>query len=204
MTLHEFLDSNWFQLGIFPIFIFLARIVDVSIGTVRIIFVSRGLKFKAAVLGFFEVLVWIMVISTILRNLTHPINYIAYAAGFATGNYVGILLEQKLSIGKVILRIITSGDTEDLRKYLSANGIRFTVLDAFGGSGAEQKILFTILDRKKLPEIIKNITLLNPTAFYSIEDVRQVREGEFPSSFRPVTTQRPFSRQRIYRIIKGK
>ena len=92
-------------------------------------FVSRGMKFWSAFLGFFEVLIWISVIGQVLQNLSNPLTYIAYAAGFATGNYIGILIEQKISIGKIILRIITSKDITELRKYLKSKDLRFTQLD---------------------------------------------------------------------------
>ncbi|GAE87820.1 hypothetical protein JCM21531_1220 [Acetivibrio straminisolvens JCM 21531] len=79
--------------------IFFSRIIDVTIGTIRIIFVSRGKKYLAPVLGFFEVLVWIVAISQVMQNLNNFACYFAYAAGFATGTFVGIIIEEKLAIG---------------------------------------------------------------------------------------------------------
>ncbi|MFH1851520.1 MAG: DUF2179 domain-containing protein [Candidatus Neomarinimicrobiota bacterium] len=201
--MESFFDSTLFHWVILPLLIFLARILDVSIGTVRIIFVSRGLKMMAAFLGFVEVLIWISVIGQVLQNLTNPVTYIAYAAGFATGNYIGILIEQRISIGKIIIRIITADNTDDLRKHLKSHSIRYTVIDAAGSTGSVQ-LLFTIMDRSKLPLMLEKINKYNPTAFYSIEDVRQVREGEFPGSFRPVNARRPFSRIRQFSIMKKK
>ncbi len=82
---NTFFSSDLFSYAILPLLIFLARICDVSIGTLRIIFVSKGVKKVAPVLGFFEVLIWIIAISKIMQNLDNYVNYIAYAAGFATG-----------------------------------------------------------------------------------------------------------------------
>ncbi|MCF7794547.1 MAG: DUF5698 domain-containing protein [Candidatus Cloacimonetes bacterium] len=92
---------------ILPILIFISRIFDVSLGTLRIIFVNKGMRYLAPIIGFFEVLIWLIVISQVMQNMNSPINYIAYAAGFATGNYVGILIEQKLAMGITLIRIIT-------------------------------------------------------------------------------------------------
>jgi uncharacterized protein YebE (UPF0316 family) len=77
---------------VLPLLIFLARVVDVSMGTIRVIFVSRGLKYLAPVVGFFEVLIWLLAIGQIMKNLSSPLCYVAYAGGFAAGNYIGIVI----------------------------------------------------------------------------------------------------------------
>jgi len=99
---------------ILPILIFLARVCDVSIGTIRIIFVSKGIKYLATFLGFFEILIWLMAISQIMQNLTNVYYYLFYAGGFSTGIFVGILIDEKLSIGTVSVRIITRTDASKL------------------------------------------------------------------------------------------
>ncbi len=95
-----------FNYLILPLLIFLSRVVDVSLGTIRIIFVSKGFKFLSLVIGFFEVLIWLVAINQIWGNFTNIWLYLAYAAGFATGNYVGIWLDEKISLGNVMIRII--------------------------------------------------------------------------------------------------
>lgn len=196
-------DQNFISLVLIPAGIFLARVADVTIGTVRIIYVSRGMKFQAAMLGFFEVLIWIIVISQILNNLGHPITYIAYAGGFAMGNYIGILIENKLSIGKVIVRIITGENIDELQDFLEDSQIRYTIVDAMGSRGTV-KIVFSIIDRKNIKTIMESIRKFAPAAFFSIEDVRQVKEGEFPGSFRFLSAGRPFTRLRPFRAMKRK
>jgi uncharacterized protein YebE (UPF0316 family) len=101
----SFFNSNLFGYLILPLLIFFARICDVSIGTMRIIFVSKGKKNIAPLLGFFEVLIWIIVISKIMQNLNNYVNYVAYAAGFATGNLVGMIIEEKLAVGVQMIRV---------------------------------------------------------------------------------------------------
>jgi len=114
----SFFSDHIFRLVIIPVLIFLARIMDVSIGTMRVIFVSRGFKFYAALCGFFEVLIWIIAITQIIKNLNNPLYYIAYAGGFATGNFIGMVLEEKIALGTVLLRIVVPHEIEELEKYL--------------------------------------------------------------------------------------
>jgi uncharacterized protein YebE (UPF0316 family) len=177
MDLTTFFQSNLFTWLILPILIFMARIVDVSIGTVRVISIARGMRGLAPLLGFFEVLVWILVIGQIMRNLTNPLCYLAYASGFATGNFVGMVIESKLALGSVLIRVITRMDATDLIQLLRLENYHVTVVDAEGRDG-KVKILFMLVSRQDIPHVVEIIQLQNPNAFYSIEDVRFVQEQE--------------------------
>ncbi|HOI13940.1 MAG TPA: DUF2179 domain-containing protein [Methanoculleus sp.] len=192
------IDPGVFSLVIVPVFIFLARICDVTIGTMRIIFVSRGMKMIAPVLGFVEVFIWIIAVGQIFQNLTNPLNYFAYAAGFATGNYIGMLVEERLAMGLALIRIITQRDATNLIDYLRAAGYGVTVLDARGKLGPG-KVIFSVVKRKNIRDVEDAIHEFNPKAFYSIEDIRRAAEGTFPA-VAPGPT--PFSFGRVIR--KGK
>jgi uncharacterized protein YebE (UPF0316 family) len=171
---------EWFQLFLMPALIFLARVVDVSLGTIRIIFVSRGRKLLAACVGFFEVLIWLVVISQILGNLGAWYHFVAYAAGFATGNYVGILLEERLAMGMALLRVILREDSNQLITALQRRDIGFTVAGAQGATGPVH-ILFAVVRRRDLPAVLAEVHACHPQAFYTIEDVRSVGHGIFPA-----------------------
>ena len=175
------IDPEVLSLVIVPAFIFFARICDVTIGTMRIIFVSRGMKMVAPVLGFFEVFIWIIAVGQIFQNLTNPLNYFAYAAGFATGNYVGMLVEESLAMGLALIRVITQRDATNLIDYLRGAGYGVTVLDAQGKQGPG-KVIFSVIKRKNIKDVEKAIHEFNPKAFYSIEDVRRAAEGTFPTA----------------------
>jgi len=192
------IDPEFFSLFIVPIFIFFARICDVTIGTMRIIFVSRGVKTVAPLLGFFEIFIWIIAIGQIFQNLTNPINYLAYAAGFATGNYIGMIIEERLAMGLALVRIITQRDATNLIDYFRAAGYGVTVIDAQGKLGPS-KVIFSVVRRKSLRDVENAIHQFNPRAFYSIEDVRRAAEGTFPAS---VPGPTPFRLGRFIR--KGK
>lgn len=177
------MDTSFFHSGLFsyvllPILIFLARICDVSIGTLRIIFVSKGKRNIAPILGFFEVLIWITAISKIMENLDHYINFIAYAAGFATGNLVGMIIEEKLAMGIMMIRVFANERGSELVQSLNAQGFGATVVEA---RGARENIhlIYSIVKRNELANVLDVITQLNPKAFYTIEDVKSVNEGIF-------------------------
>ena len=174
----SFFNSDVFTYGILPLLIFLARICDVSIGTMRIIFVSKGKKNIAPFLGFFEVLIWIIAISKIMQNLDNYLNYVAYAAGFATGNFVGMIIEERLAIGIQMIRVFISENGMELVKTLNSNGFGATTVEAHG---AKEKVhlVYTIVHRNEMEKVLEVINAFNPRAFYTIEDVKAVNEGIF-------------------------
>ena len=175
----SFFDSNIFSYILMPFLIFLARICDVSIGTMRIIFVAKGKKNIAPFLGFFEVLIWIIAISKIMQNLDNYINYFAYAAGFATGNYVGMIIEEKLAMGIQMIRVFAYKNVGDLVQTLNEGGHGVTVVEA---QGARKKVhlIYIIAQRNDLENILTIVKNFNPKSFYTIEDLRTASEGIFP------------------------
>ena len=167
---------GWFVL---PLLIFLARVVDVSMGTVRIVFVSRGFKFLAPVMGFLEVLIWILAISQIMQNLNNPACYVAYAGGFAMGNFVGMWIAEKLTLGVVLVRIVLKKDATELVENLKNEDYGVTCIEGHGTVG-QVKVIFTIVPRREVKRVTELINIFNPQAFYSIEEVNSVEKGVFP------------------------
>jgi uncharacterized protein YebE (UPF0316 family) len=147
--------------------------------TLRIIFVSRGKRLLAPTLGFFEVLIWLLAIRQIMQNLNNPATYLAYAAGFATGNFIGLYLEEKLALGTLVIRIITARDAAELIAHLRAAGYGVTSVEAEGATG-RVKLIFTVIKRKDLDEVVGAINRLNPKAFLSVDEIRLASEGIFP------------------------
>ena len=174
----SFFDSDIFSYVLLPVLIFLARVCDVSIGTLRIIFVAKGKKNIAPILGFFEVLIWITAISRIMQNLDNYINYVFYAGGFATGNYVGMIIEERLAMGIQMIRVFTSEKAQDLVLSLNTKGYGATSVQA---QGAKEKVhlIYTIVQRNEMEDVLDIINNFNPKAFYTIEDVRSANEGIF-------------------------
>ncbi len=162
---------------ILPLLILIARIIDVSLGTARVIFVSRGYKFLAAAAGFWEILIWLVAIGQIMQNLTNPMCYIAYAAGFAIGIIVGVSLTEKMSLGVVQVKIMTQENAVLLIESLKTGKYGVTSMDGQGAFGPV-KLIFTIVQRQSLDEVIGLIKTHTPKAFYSIEEVSRVRRGK--------------------------
>jgi uncharacterized protein YebE (UPF0316 family) len=193
--IHDVLSSPVFSWVILPLLIFLARICDVSIGTVRIIFVSRGKRLLAPLLGFFEVSIWLLAISQIMQQLDNAICFIAYAAGFAMGNYIGILIEEKLAMGTLILRVFVTTDDACIKERLYEAGFGVTAINGQGRNGAVE-ILFSVIKRKDQGRAIAIVESCRSDAFYSIEEAKSVNKGVFPLDERKryAKTQRHYTR----------
>jgi uncharacterized protein YebE (UPF0316 family) len=159
--------------------IFCARILDVSVGTVRIIALSRGRRWQATVLGFFESLIWLIAIRQILANLTNPFAYLGYAGGFAAGTYTGMLLEERLAMGLLAIRVITREDASELLRHLNAHDYGVTSVSA-RGAGGRVRLVLSVIRRKELDRVLEMVERFHPGAFVSISDVRAVSAGIFP------------------------
>ncbi|MDY0144597.1 MAG: DUF5698 domain-containing protein [Kiritimatiellia bacterium] len=163
------------SLAISFLVIVLARIVDVSMGTLRVSFIARGRKTLAAACGFTEILIWIVVVSRILTGSPHWSAYIAYALGFTCGTYVGMFIEEHLAVGWALVRVVSGKPVNDFPQRLSAAGFGVTWQDAQGARGPVQ-VLVTLMPRKRLIEFQGLLCEFDPTAFYTIEDVRHARD----------------------------
>ncbi|HEX2254943.1 MAG TPA: DUF2179 domain-containing protein [Thermoanaerobaculia bacterium] len=168
----------WPLVGV-PLLILLARMIDVTLGTVRIIFVSRGLRRVAPLVGFVEILVWLLAITQVMQHLDRPLNYVAYAAGFALGTWLGIVIEQRLALGLLSVRIITEDDAEDLMNDLGEHRFGVTTFAARGLRG-NVRLLFTIIPRNQLEHVMDIVRHRHPSAFVAVSDVREASEGYLP------------------------
>lgn len=182
-VMQEFFNELGFSNEIFafvllPILIFFARVADVSIGTMRVILVMQGKKGIAPLLGFFESFIWLLAIGQIFQHIDNPISYISYASGYAFGTFVGIILEEKMAIGRVVVRIITALPANDLLHYLETKNHRYSNIDAMGNDG-KVNVIFTVVKRNTLKELIPKIKEYNPKAFFTIEGVKKVSDEEF-------------------------
>ncbi|RPI40685.1 MAG: DUF2179 domain-containing protein [Methanoregulaceae archaeon] len=168
-----------FAYVILPVMIFCARICDVTMGTLRVIFISKGIRYLAPFIGFFEVIIWLLAIGQVMNNLTNVVSYVAYGAGFATGTYIGMYIEEKISLGLTSVRIITKEDPQELMQYLRSHNYGVTSVDGEGATG-RVKMVFTIIRRQDLAHVVGIIQQFHPNAFYSVEEVKSVAEGVFP------------------------
>lgn len=162
-----------------PFIIFFGRIIDVTLGTLRIIFVSKGVKNIAPLIGFVEVFIWIVIISQILVRANDLVSYLSYAAGYATGNYVGILIEDRIAYGVLLCRIYTQKNGKELIQKLNKMNIGATMTHGTGSTN-EVDIVETVVDRTEMKALARMLTQFDSNIFYVVEDVRTRKNGIFP------------------------
>jgi uncharacterized protein YebE (UPF0316 family) len=167
-------EIKWFL----PFLVFFARILDVTLGTLRIIFIGKGKRLLPPLLGFLEVFVWIVVVSQLVRNVSSLVDYLAYAAGFAAGNYIGILIEHRLAIGTLCVQAIICGEIDNLVRSITEAGYGITVFDAHGVSGPV-KVIYMVIKRKELDDVVQRMRASHPRVFYTVEEARMTSEGVF-------------------------
>lgn len=159
--------------------IFAAKTVEVSISTIRLVYVNKGERIKGAILGFIEVMIWLLVVSSVLHNITEdPFKMVAYAAGFSLGVYLGVAIESKVAIGLASIQVIVDADAGNaLADILRDNEFGVTIIEGKGKDGSTKNLLFIQLKRKKIPSAIKLIKEINPNAYISINEVKSTFGG---------------------------
>ncbi|TVQ97744.1 MAG: DUF2179 domain-containing protein [Deltaproteobacteria bacterium] len=152
------------------VLIFLARIADVSFGTLRMVSVVRGRRLAAFGFGFVEVLIWVVAVSAVIQNLSEPLYAVVYALGFATGGVVGIMIEDRIAMGEQVVRVF-SRKGRDIAEFLREEGYRVTVFEGEGLRGAVQ-LLYIKVPRRSVREAIRIARHQDRECFYVVEDVR--------------------------------
>lgn len=147
------------------------RVVDVSIGTVRIVMIMRSRLAVAAALGFFESLTWVTAAALVFTNLDSPLRVVAFAGGFATGTLMGGLVERWVAIGSCTIRVMAPVDSPPVAHALRSEGFGVTVVNAEGRDG-EVRVTFTVVPRRRSRAALAIIDEINPAAFITVEDVK--------------------------------
>ena len=156
--------------------IFSLRVVDMTLDTLRLLMVLRGRRFAAWFLGFFQALVFVLAISSVLQGVNNPLYLVGYAAGFASGNVVGMLIEERIALGHTHLRLISSRRGEELAERLRSEGYGVTQIAARGREGMVTVLTMDVL-RKNVARVRKIVQDVDADAFVTSEDVRPVRRG---------------------------
>lgn len=172
------MEFDYFNWIILPILIFISRLGDVTMATLRHIFISKGFRKIVPILGFFEVLIWLVAMRQVFNHLDNVACFIAWAAGFSAGTYLGMYIEERLAIGTQIIRIIGNENVNELIDAFRSIHQGVTVVDGQGAMGPV-KLIFTIVKRSNKTEVINLIHRISPNAFYSIEDVKGSEHGVF-------------------------
>ncbi len=167
----------WFALPYGPVIIFAMRVVDVSMGAVRLILMVRGWRKVAAAVSFFEVFIWIVAVGNAMQHLTSPYHLVGYAGGFATGTYVGVSVERALALGQVVVRaILPNGDGGRVAGALRDAGYAVTEIDGRGREGPVD-ILNVVVTRRNAADVAEVVETTAPRSFLTVEEVRTARRG---------------------------
>ena len=186
------MDKQFFIEWIFfPLIIFASRATDVSLGTLRSVLANKGMKKMVPFIGFFEVLLWLFAISTVMKNLSNFMCYLGWAGGYATGIYIGLSIEERLAIGTQVIRVFTQEDITKLIESLVEKNYSYTILDGEGKKGAV-KLIFIVVKRKNVKDVTEVIHRFSPNAFYSIEDIKRAKGLANSVSTTSVSKQRFF------------
>ncbi len=172
---------DYFNWVVLPLVIYFARMTDVTLGTLRIVMISKGKRKIVPIIGFFEVLLWLIAIGQIMQNLSNVLCYFAWAAGYATGTFLGLTIEQALAIGTQVIRVITNKNSDTFLEELKKEKHGFTVIDGQGAMGPV-KVIFIVAERKNVKQISEFIDSHLPGSFYSVEDIRETNKGVFNES----------------------
>ena len=156
--------------------IFVLRVANMSLDTVRVMMVMRGRRLAAWILGFIQTVIYVGVLTTVIQDLTNVLNLVAYAGGFATGNVVGMWVEERLAIGHINLRIISPKLGNAIVRRLREKGYAVTEIPARGKDGAVT-LLNASIYRRHVGEVMAIVQTVDAEAFMTTEDVRPVRRG---------------------------
>ena len=159
-----------------PIVVFFLRVSDVSLATLRMLFIVRGKRILAPLFGFVETLIWVFAIGIVIQHLTSPLHAIGYAAGFATGNYVGLLIEERLALGLATVRAMVTTGGPELADMLRAEGYGVTEMEGRGRNGPVD-VLYSVVSRRQAARCVGLIDQRAPEAFVVVDEPRIVRRG---------------------------
>lgn len=184
-----------------PALIFFAEMCVVTISTIRTIFVARGYRYLAPLLGFCEITIWLFAISQVMQHLGNVWCFLAFATGFTTGNFLGILIEKKLAMGLAQVSIYLAEDSGNLVERLRADNFGVTCVTGTGAQGPVQ-IVLTVVKRRQLKQVLSLVERTRPGAFYAVDDVTSVSEGIFPLPRRRSTIT-PMMSLGLFRAMKS-
>jgi uncharacterized protein YebE (UPF0316 family) len=156
--------------------IFCLRIIDVSMGTVRMLMIVRGMRKWAVLIGFVEVTIWVIAISQVMSNLNNVWNILAYSGGFAMGTFVGMHLENRLALGTVGVQVISLKKGAQVAAKIRAAGYGATEVPAVGQSGPVS-LIGVVVPRKEKGALLALINGVDPAAFVTVDDKRYVDRG---------------------------
>ncbi|BBM88602.1 hypothetical protein COTS27_00283 [Spirochaetota bacterium] len=162
-----------------PLFIYIAKILELALNSIRIVSIAKGFKRLSIAIAFVEGIIWILIVTRIIANIDNLFNVAAFGLGMATGVYIGGLIEEKLALGLVLVRVITQRTADKLLTRLRAAGFRVTDVPATSNYGSV-KVMFATIKRKDLQNFTKLVKQFNPYAFFTVEEIKSASRTIMP------------------------
>jgi uncharacterized protein YebE (UPF0316 family) len=159
--------------------IFFAKIIEVTISTIRLVYINKGEKIKGTILAFIEISIWLVVVSSVLTNIAEdPMKAFVYAAAFSLGNYIGITIESKIAVGLASIQAVVNEESgQMLADVLREQGFGVTIINGKGKNDSKKNLLFIQLKRRRINEAISIIKENTPNAYISINDIKSMMGG---------------------------
>lgn len=170
--------------------IFVLRVIDVSLGTLRIILTIQGRRTLAAAMGFVEVSIFITAVATVVQGALEPLRILAYGGGFAAGTFLGVTIDRRLALGQVVVRVITKV-FEPLRETLIKAGFGVTLVEGKGGRGTVVGVVYSLCQRRRMSEILRLISSVDPHATVTVQEIRHHYHGYFSPKVPAFSVSRP-------------
>jgi len=159
-----------------PLVVFLLRVSDVSLATLRMLLIVRNRRFLAPLIGFFEILIWVTAVGIVIQHLDSPLHVIGYAAGFATGNFVGLMIEERLALGLATIRTVVTEGGAGLAADLRNEGFGVTEVLGRGRDGTVE-VLYSVVPRRQVGRALARIDRAAPQSFVVVDEPRRVQRG---------------------------
>ncbi|MDA0329406.1 MAG: DUF2179 domain-containing protein [Gemmatimonadetes bacterium] len=159
-----------------PLLVFVLRATDVTMATMRMLLIVRNHRIIAPIIGFFEILVWVAAIGIVVQHLNSPLHIIGYAAGFACGNYLGLLLEERLALGLATIRTVVRSGGPELAAELRDGGFGVTEMAGQGREGTVE-VLYSVIPRRNVDRCLAIIDRGAPDSFVVVDEPRLIRRG---------------------------
>ena len=161
-----------------PLVIFFMRVADVTLDTMRVLLMVRNAKWQVPLIGFVQVTIWVVAVTAVVQNLHSPLHIIGYSGGFATGNYVGMLIEERLALGLATMQSMVRQGGGEVAAALREKGFAVTEMEGRGKDGPVE-VLYSVISRRKVATYISVVEHVAPGAFLVVDEPRTVRGGSF-------------------------
>lgn len=168
---------------VIPLLVFVGGVADVSLGTVRMLMVTAGLRWQAALMAMAQIAVFVLAIGAVVTNLDNPFAVLGYTLGWGAGTFLGMWAEERAAFGYRLIQVINGDPTVHVADELRRRGLRVTRMDGHGMRGSVE-VAMTVIPRRSLDTVRAHIMEIAPRAFITVERAERPIGGTFAEQIR--------------------